>query len=279
MAARKSSTKYFEDTHSFDTIAEPEILRTILRDDIFIFALPLAILCQFAHPALAKGSYRHSNFSSRLEKRLRNTFRFCNVVLFGTQQEKQSIVSVIHRHHSRVKGAGYDADDPELHRWTAATMFMSILTVQEEFIGKMPQSMKEALLQESAIFGSSLKMPPTMWPSTLDEFWKYWNHNIATLEITPEARRLSQHILYPQNTPLWMSMGAPLMRLVTVNWLPDRLAREYSFQPSTMSEHMYYQFALSIRVAYPLIPTVFKQRQHRFYMTDLQQALKRLRRD
>ncbi|OJJ07465.1 hypothetical protein ASPVEDRAFT_46766 [Aspergillus versicolor CBS 583.65] len=274
MAVRKSRNE-----HSFNTIAEPEILRTVLQNDIFIFGLPFAILCQFAHPALAKGSYSHSNFSSRLELRLRNTLRFSNAVLFGTQQEKQSIVSVIHRHHSRVKGAGYDADDPELHKWTAATIFMSILNVHEEFIGKLPQSTKETLLQESAIFGSSLRMPPTMWPSTMDEFWKYWNHNISTLQITPEARRLSQHVLYPQNTPLWMSIGAPLMRLVTASWLPDRLAREYSFQPSMMGELMYYHFALSMRVAYPLIPAALSQRQHRFYMNDLKETLKRLRRD
>ena len=39
-------------------------------------------------------------------------------------------------------------------------------------------------------------MPPGMWPATLDEFWKYWNHNIETLEITDWAKDLPGTLAY-----------------------------------------------------------------------------------
>lgn len=59
-------------------------------------------------------------------------------------------------------------------------MFVSIVLIYEDLIGKIPQSKKATLLQESI-----------MRPSTLNEFWKYWGHNIATLEITAEALSMS----------------------------------------------------------------------------------------
>lgn len=98
-----------------------------------------AILCQFAHPGLALGTTAHSNFASRLLNRLQTTARFLNAAVYGTQAAKEAIFSVIHQRHSTVKGPGYDADDAELHKWTAATLFMSLIVVHETFFWEIKQ--------------------------------------------------------------------------------------------------------------------------------------------
>ncbi|KAL4898343.1 hypothetical protein BDV59DRAFT_197266 [Aspergillus ambiguus] len=277
LKARKPERKAFENTHIFDTIAEPKELKSIVENDIYLLGGQYAILCQFLKPALAKGSYNHSDFASRIEQRLRNTSRFINAAIFGTEEEKKAIFSVIHRYHARVKGADYDANDPELHRWTAATLFVSVVVVHEAFFGKMASSKMEALYKESAVFGTSLRMPPEMWPATLDKFWAYWNHNLDTLPVTDEARKLCQDLLYPKNLPLWMTMISPLARLVTVNWLPERLARDYGMKPSIMSRALYYNFVLTTRIVYPLLPVGVKQQQHRMYLKDLKKAVDRVK--
>ncbi|KAK2783141.1 hypothetical protein FQN53_009330 [Emmonsiellopsis sp. PD_33] len=52
---------------------------------------------------------------------------------------------------------------PELHKWTAATLFMAL-------IGEVWLEKQEALLKETAIYATSLRRPPEMWPKTLDDF-------------------------------------------------------------------------------------------------------------
>lgn len=145
---------------------------------------------------------------------MKTTSRFLNAAVYGTPEEKASIFSVIHKKHSTVKGEGYFANDPELHKWTAATLFMSLIVVHETFFGKLSAE-KEALFKESSVYATSLRMLTEMWPVTLDELWKYWNHNISTLPITQWAKDLAHSLLYPKNTPLWLHPQWPVARLLT----------------------------------------------------------------
>lgn len=259
-----------------NTIAEPHLIRSLIKDDIYLLGGQVAILCQFAHPALAKGSFKHSSFATRIPQRLRNTARFLNAAVSGTPAEKAAIFSVIHKYHARVKGDDYDANDPELHKWTAATLFFSILIVHEAFFGDLTLDQKETMLRESAVFGTSLRMPPDMWPQSLDEFWAYWDHNIQTLPVTDMARKLCRDLLYPLNLPLAMSASMPLARVVTMNWLPERLAVEYDLRPTLATQVAYQGFVSWTRLMYPFIPQYLRQRQHDMYVEDMKKAVEKI---
>ncbi len=52
-------------------------------------------------------------------------------------------------------------------------------------------------------------MPHEMWPSTLDDFWGYWNQKIETLEVADWARSLCNDLLYPKHTPIWPKPLSP----------------------------------------------------------------------
>ncbi|KAL4798483.1 hypothetical protein BDV19DRAFT_396840 [Aspergillus venezuelensis] len=260
----------------YEPLTQPRALHSVVENDIYLLGGQFAILCQFAHPALAKGSYLHSSFADRIPQRLRNTARFLNVAICGNDQEKKAIFSVIHKYHARVKGDDYTADDPELHKWTAATLFVSIILVRETFFGKIDRGEMENLLRESAIFGTSLRMPPEMWPGDLDAFWSYWDYNIATLEVTDMARSLAKDLLYPRNLPMSMAWTLPVARVVTVNWLPERLAREYNLQPTLTSQAAYVAFVASVKTVYPFLPASVRGRRHAEYMEDLRKAVDKI---
>lgn len=272
------AAKSSESPHIYDTIADPTDLKVLLEEDIYLLGGQFAILCQFAHPALAKGTYNHSSFATRIPNRLQNTARFLNAAVFGTRQEKEAIFSVIHRYHARIKADEYDANDPELHKWTAATLFVAIVVVKETFFGKLPRDKMEALYRQSAVFGTSLRMPPEMWPATLEQFWEYWNHNIETLEVTDMARKLSRDLLYPVNLPLWMRVMAPLSRLLTIHFLPERLAKGYDLQPTLLSWIQFQATVRAMRIAYPSLPQQLRQTLHTQYMEDLKKAVDRIKR-
>lgn len=265
--------KSYDDPFIYDTIEEPARLRTLLVEDIYLLGGQFAILCQFAHPALAKGSYTHSSFATRIANRLQNTARFLNAAVFGTQQDKSAIFSVIHKYHTHVKGDGYDANDPELHKWTAATLFVAVIVVHEAIFGKLPRDLLETLYKESAVFGTSLRMPPEMWPATLDDFWTYWDHNIATLEVTDMARKLSRDLLYPINLPLRLRVMTPLARVLTIHFLPERLANEYGLQPTMLSRLQYQVAVNTLSITYPRLPDQMRQGMHQHYMEDLKRAV------
>lgn len=262
----------------YDTIEEPTLLREILVDDIFVLGGQFAILCQWAHPGLAKGSYARSNFKTRIANRLLTTLRFTNAAVYGTAEEKEAIFSVIHKYHAPVHGEGYDANDPELHKWTAATLFVALVVVHELIFGKLSTEKMEMLFRQSAVYGTSLRMPPEMWPATLEDFWAYWDHNIATLEVTDEARSLCQDLLYPdpKSLPTDMWAGLPLGRLITTNVLPPRLAREYGLEPSKVDRAVFGAVTYGMATLYPWLPSWMRQRRHNACMEDLDRAVKRI---
>ncbi|ETS75114.1 hypothetical protein PFICI_13598 [Pestalotiopsis fici W106-1] len=266
----------FEKPHIFETIAEPHELKNYVDDAIYLTGGQFAILCQFAHPGLAEGSYKHSNFAYRILNRLQTTARFLNAAVYGTQQEKEAIFSVIHSAHSDVKGETYYADDPELHKWTAATLFVSLVVVHEAFFGKLSREKQEALYKESAVYGTSLRMPPEMWPATLDAFWEYWHHMIATLEVTDWARNLAGDLLHPKKLPLWLKPQAPVARLLTIHWMPERLQREYGLTVTPLNKAMYHFVVGYTALVYPHLPKSLKQLPSKMYMKDMKKAVKRI---
>jgi uncharacterized protein (DUF2236 family) len=173
----------------YEPVVEPGLLRKTLKDGIYGIGGQYAILMQFSHPGLARGSAEHSDFASRILNRLKTTTRFLIAAVYGRQEEKEAIFSVVHRSHAIVKGDGYFADDPELHKWTAATLFMSFVAVHETFIGKMSESTKGTLNKESAIFATSLRMPPDMWPKAYEDFFEV---------LEPQRRDTRDHTLGPR---------------------------------------------------------------------------------
>lgn len=90
-------------------------LRKMVKDGIYALGGQHAILIQWLHLGLARGSIEHSNFATRILHCLKTTSRFLNAAVYGTPEEKASIFSVTHKKHSAVKGGDYFANDPELH--------------------------------------------------------------------------------------------------------------------------------------------------------------------
>lgn len=262
-----------------ETIREPVLLRQLLKDEIYMLGGPFAILCQFAHPGIARGTWLHSRFASRIPERLRNTQRFLNAAVFGTPDEKRAIFSVIHRHHKNVKGDGYDANDPHAHKWTAATLFVAFVVVQRAFYGGFNRQQMGALYKETAVWGTSLQMPPDMWPATLDDFWAYWDHEMETLEVTDMAKTLAHSLLYPANVPLWAKAGAfPVARVLTTYFLPTRLAAAYGLEQTTLN-WLQYQAAVNIvKVVWPLVPGFVRGAGHEFCLKDMRESAERIRR-
>jgi uncharacterized protein (DUF2236 family) len=225
---------------AFKQICEPTILRTeIFPEPVMFLASQYSILMQWLKYGLARGSLDHSDFANRVLRRLVNTTRYLNSVVYGDAEQQANIASVIHRYHKEVKaekdaeGDSYYADDPELHRWTAATLFVGFCDVYEMIWGPMDTKKKTQLMKECSVFGTGLRMPPDQWFDDLDSFYSYWNHEVATLEVTYWARELANMLLYPKLPWFLAPIGIPFshyMRVMTIYFLPPRVREGYGLK-------------------------------------------------
>ncbi|KAK4210143.1 hypothetical protein QBC37DRAFT_429227 [Rhypophila decipiens] len=102
---------------------------------------PYAILLQLSHPAIASASCAHSRFVIDALSRLRRTAAYIVSLTHGTEREQLLISGMITRQHCFIKnrnradkgGHEYDARDPELQKWVAATLFKGIMLVDGVF--------------------------------------------------------------------------------------------------------------------------------------------------
>jgi uncharacterized protein (DUF2236 family) len=93
-----------------------------------------AVLLQVAHPLVAGGVVRHSDYRHDLWRRLRRTLRALYLITLGTKAEAERAAEAVRTVHSRVRGwtdarlgrfpsgTRYSADDPELMLWVHATL-------------------------------------------------------------------------------------------------------------------------------------------------------------
>jgi uncharacterized protein (DUF2236 family) len=271
---------------AFKRVCAPDILKNeIMPEPAMFLASQYSILMQWCKYGLARGSLENSEFASRVLNRLVNTTRYLNSVVHGDEEQQANIASVIHRYHARVKadkddqGDAYYADDPELHRWTAATLFVGFYDVYELIWGPMPKEKKTRLMKECAVFGTGLRMPPEMWFANLEDFYAYYNHNVETLEVTHWARELGEMLMHPKLPWPLVLPSIPLshyMRIMTVSFLPERIREAYG-----------YKWDKKRRVLYKLYlpPTIFLNRvtprfiRHSFFkpgIWDMKRASKRI---
>ncbi|KIV99424.1 uncharacterized protein PV09_08856 [Verruconis gallopava] len=266
--------------------AEPKILLDLMPEPIIgLLSGQPAIMMQWLKYGLARGSVEHSNFGERVLRRGIETGRYMTAAVYGTYEEKAAITSLVHKYHSRVRGKAdeqgpdYMADDPELHRWTAATLFWAFSTVYEMVFKPMPREWHERLMQECSIFATSLRMPTEMWFTKLDDFWEYWNHNVATLEVTDWARRLMKQLLWPK-VPLLLAPASAwinnYMRSFTIQMLPDRIREGYGLSKTPLKTRIYKLRKMHTRATARMTPKPLRQAMKPLMLMDMRRSAARI---
>ncbi|MEO6942432.1 MAG: oxygenase MpaB family protein [Terrimesophilobacter sp.] len=182
-----------------------------------------AILLQIAHPAVGRGVARHSDFSSDPLRRLRNTLTYVYVVVYGTPEEVARIARAVNATHVQVRGDQYDASDPDLQLWVAATLYQTAIEVYERVVGPLPPEDVEQLYRDYAVLGTTLTMSPGLWPKDTEAFRKYWLSTLATLRVDDEVLAVSRALLHPTGGPWWIRRMMPLVRLITAGLLDESL--------------------------------------------------------
>lgn len=217
-----------------------------------------AILLQLAHPAVARGVARHSDFSERPLDRLFGTLDYVYTIAFGDEEMVASVVRRVNRAHGPVHGKraepAYNAVDPELQLWVAATLYYAAMQVQDRLLGSLDDASAEAVYLDYAALGARLQMPAELWPSDRDGFERYWEGMLAQLEPSHESRTVVQALMHPRTVPFAARAAMPLIRLVSTGLLPPAVRALHGLHWDSRRQLRFDRVFRITRFVYPRLP-------------------------
>ncbi|KAL4891816.1 hypothetical protein BDV59DRAFT_203089 [Aspergillus ambiguus] len=256
-------------------LKNPQHIQRILREGIILAGGAAAILLQVANPGVGKGVGNHSNFAYRPVDRLRTTMTYVYCMVFGSPKEKETVIQLVHRAHSVVKGSDYSADNAQLQLWVAATLYAVGIELYEKVFGSINEQKAEELYREYAVLATSLRVPPEMWPKDREAFWVYWDEQIQSFEVCEEAKEVAHDLLRNKKLPIYLRSFLPLLRVMTTHMIPPRLREEYNLK-DTKSRKRVYQVTMGLtKITYPVIPKFIRTYPHKYYLKDMRRRIEK----
>lgn len=241
-------------------------LADIAGESVLLAGGARAILLQIANPAVGRGVAEHSDFASNPLRRLRNTLTYIYLLADGNANEVARVTALVNAAHTRVRGPGYDAVDPDLQLWVAATLYDTAITLYEKVYGELGPDDADTIYQDYAILGSALQMPRDLWPPDRASFQTYWSQECARLRTDEAVLNVARDLLHPQHAPLWLRASMPLARLVTGGLLT---AEQRAIFQLPWSEKRQRRFERAIRVTaalYPRLPARVRHWPKNYYL-------------
>jgi uncharacterized protein (DUF2236 family) len=237
-----------------------------------------AILLQIANPAVGHGVADHSDFASRPLDRLHATLTFVYAVACGTPEDVEIVRRRVNSSHGPVHGAGdgrspaYNAFDPQLQLWVAATLYDSAMAVHELVFGPLADSDAEPIYTQYADLGTALQMPAALWPRDRAAFDRYWQERISGLTTDAATRAVVRQLLYPRSGPVLLRAAMPLGRLVTVGLLPSRVRQLYGLSWNRTLQKRFDRLFRLIAVVYPRLPRRLRHWPKEHYLRALRDS-------
>ena len=213
-----------------------------------------AILLQLANPSVGHAVADHSNFAADPLRRLRNTLNYVYALVYGTPDQVTQVRAMVHRAHAPVRSETYDASDAGLQLWVAATLYDTAATLHARIFGPLDEASADAVYRDYAVVGTALGMPVALWPVDREAFGRYWEAQLAGLEVDDRVRKVGAQVLHPASGPLWMRALMPVARLATAGLLPPALREAYALPWSDRRQRSFDRMMDATARLYPHLP-------------------------
>ena len=208
-------------------------LKTDVRESMEFWSLAGAaanVCMQLAWPEVGYGVMESRVESGALMKhpwkRGRTTLQYLTVAILGTDEEKAAYREAINSQHRHVKSDAnspvkYNAFDRELQLWVASCLYVGVEDTHQMLHGVMDPDELDTFYQTGKCLGTTLQVPPEMWPATRADFEIYWNTASERIHIDPAvAAFLNKIIGLKMLRPVVGIPFAPSHRFLTTGFLP-----------------------------------------------------------
>lgn len=240
---------------------------------VALLAGPANIVMQLSRPGVGYGVVESRVDSGRVDlhpiKRARTTFTYLAVATKGTDMQKAAYRRAVNRAHAQVYSTAqspvrYHAFDTELQLWVAACLYQGAVDIYRVFIGEMDERTAERHYRDAMSLGTTLQVPPAMWPPNRAAFDEYWRDSLDKVHIDdtvreyllPIAAARIRGVPLPGAAQRW-SDGMSL--LITTGFLPQRFRDEMRLPWDARKQRQFDRLMAVVRTANNLMPRPVRQ--------------------
>jgi uncharacterized protein (DUF2236 family) len=234
------------------------------RERVLLVGGQRALVMQLAHPLVAAGVARHSDFPARALNRLRRTLDLSLTLIYGPPDEAEAAAAGIRAVHDRVVGTAggrsYSANDPHLLQWVNATLIDTTLLVYERFVRPLGEGELRRYYEEAAASSTAFGILPEVIPPDLDAFRGYMSEMIAGRELraTQDGVRLVRDVLQPP-LPLPLRLPTAVIRQITLALLPERIREMFALRAGVGVRVTLAAATRASRLTLPLMPPLLRE--------------------
>lgn len=205
----------------------------ISRELALVLGGPAAAILQIAHPQVALGVARHSDFKNDSLGRLIRTLDAVYTITFSPRAKVEAMAARVRRSHAPVHGdqpQEYSAFSLDAQMWVLATLVESAAQSYQRFVGPLSRSERERHYHDMRIFGTFFGLPTDYGPQTFDEFSAYYDDMIhgPVLGSLPICKELAHHVAYPRRPRILRTLW-PVSGLMTREFLPSPIRERLGF--------------------------------------------------
>lgn len=247
-----------------------------------LLAGPANVIMQLAQPGVGYGVAESRVESGRIDrhpiKRARTTFTYLAVATQGSEAQKAAFRKAVNRAHAQVYSTddspvSYNAFDPNLQLWVAACLYKGAVDVYRLLVGEMDEETADEHYRQGMTLGTTLQVPPEMWPADRAAFDEYWRASLAKVHIDDTVR----DFLYPiamarVAIPLPRRIRGPLENialLITTGFLPQRFREEMQLPWDARRQRWFDRLMTTIRVANRVAPKFVRGFPFNLMLVDL----------
>jgi uncharacterized protein (DUF2236 family) len=255
---------------------------------VALLAGPANVVMQLARPGVGYGVMESRVESGRVDlhpiKRARTTFTYLAVATAGTEAQKAAFRRAVNRAHAEVYSTpdspvAYNAFDPALQLWVGACLYKGAVDVHRIFVGEMDDEEAERHYREGMALGTTLQVPPEMWPPDRKAFDMYWRESLDKVHIDDAVREY----LYPiaAGRMPGMTLPGPLQRwadsialLMTTGFLPQRFRDEMRLPWDAAKQRRFDRLMAVLRTVNNLMPRFVRQFPFNVLLWDLDRRIR-----
>ena len=287
-------------SHVERAISDPPIARLTRRrtrrevrfdDGLMGMALllgPANVIMQLGRPGVGYGVMESRVESGRVDlhpiKRARTTFTYLAVAMAGSDAQKAAFRRAVDRAHAQVYSTPdspveYNAFDPDLQLWVAACLYKGGVDFYRMFVGELDEQDADRHYRDGIVLGTTLQVPPEMWPPDRAAFDRYWQDQLDKIHIDDSVR----DYLYPIAVGRVgvVSLPEPLRRLperlallLTTGFLPQRFRDEMRFSWDAAEQRRFDRLIAMLRTMNNVLPRFVRRFPFNVLLWDLDRRIK-----
>ncbi len=249
---------------------------------------PANVIMQLARPGVGYGVMESRVESGRVDlhpiKRARTTFTYVAVAMAGSDAQKAAFRRAVNRAHAQVYSTPdspveYKAFDPDLQLWVAACLYKGGVDFYRMFVGELDEQDADRHYRDGMVLGTTLQVPPEMWPPDRAAFDRYWQDQLDKVHIDDSVR----DYLYPiaVGRVRAVTLPEPLRRLperlallLTTGFLPQRFRDEMRFSWDAAKQRRFDRLIAMLRTLNNALPRFVRRFPFNVLLWDLDRRIK-----